>query len=309
MLSVFVENIEADGIHVYSPSPFVLLCGGERTDINIPSPKSLRDAFLKSDFYSTIKNGRISQIEDIREYFDKDAPYKELVTFENDIAQLSDLVLLFSESPGSFTELGVFASHKEIAKKTLVVIQQKYLGKDSFIAKGPIAYFNSISKKSVFSLTNSSIDLRGNHYATVKPAKLLALLANPVEQRLAESRGSKTLKKSSFSHKCKLYIAFLREFHVLKDTELKVLFDAVGINITDTQLDRIAFCCRCVDWSKTTQLGFDRLHFALDLPLEAAKFSFSANFSDRVKRRLEIRDYWMNNDPNRLEARSEALLP
>lgn len=308
MLSAFIENLQADGTHVYSPSPFVLLCGGERTDITEIRSKSLRDAFLKSQFHASIKNGEVRQIEDIREYFDKDSPFEELVSFESDIAQLSDLVLLFSESPGSFTELGVFASHKEIAKKTLVVIQRKYLERDSFISKGPIAYFRSISEKSVFSLTDSSINLRGNQYHTVQPDKLLSLLAHPVEQRLEESRESKTLRRSSFSHRCRLYVAFLREFHVLKDDELFQLFSAFGINLSLSKLDRIAFCCKCVDWSRTTRLGFDRLHFALNVPKEAAKFSLSGKFSDRVKRRLEIRDFWARNDPNRLDARSEAIL-
>jgi hypothetical protein len=308
MLSAFIENLEAGGTHVYSPGPFVLLCGGTRTDIDEPKPKSLRDAFLKSNFYSSIKNGDVKQIEDIREYFEKESPYKELVSFESNIAQLSDLVLLFSESPGSFAELGVFASHPEIAKKTLVVIQQKYLSKHSFISKGPIAYFTSISKKAVFSLTDASIGLRGNQYSTVIPANLLALLTEPVEQRLEDARESKTLKKSSFSHRCKLYVAFLREFHVLKDDELCQLFAAFDIKLNAPTLDRIAFCCKCVDWTGTTQLGFDRLHFALNAPKEAAKFSLSGEFSDRVKRRLEIRQFWAQNDPNRLEARHEAIL-
>lgn len=309
MLSTFLENLEVDGTHVYSPEPFVLLCGGERTDINIVSPKSLRDAFLKSDFYRSVKNADVRQIEDIRDYFDKDSPYSELLTFERHIAQLSDLVLLFSESPGSFAELGAFASHKDIAQKTLVVIQQKYLGRDSFIAKGPIAYFNSVSKKSVFSLTNASIGLRGDQFASVKPEKLLSLLAAPIEERLAESRGSKSLRKTSFSHRCKLYIALLREFHVLKDGEVMQLFEAFGIKITGPVLNQISFCCKCVDWSKTASFGFDRIHFAMNVSKEAAKFRLNGQFSDRVKRRLEIREFWLKTDPDRLEARNEALLP
>ena len=309
MLSAFIENLEADGTHVYSPDPFVLLCGGARSNINIAGPRSLRDAFLKSDFYGAIENAEVIQIEDIREYFDKDSPYNELFTFERHIAQLSDLVLLFSESPGSFAELGAFASHRDIADKTLVVIQQKYLNKDSFIAKGPVAYFNSISQKSVFALTNASIGLRGAQFASVKPEKLLSLLAGPVEERLEESRGSKTLKRASFSHRCRLYIAFLREFHVLKDSEIFQLFSAFKINITKPALNQLSFCCKCVDWSSTAQLGFDRIHFAKNVKREAAKFNLGGDFSDRVKRRLEIREFWKKTDPDRLEARSEAILP
>ena len=288
-------------------NPSFFYVGGERTNIDEIKPRSLRDAFLKSDFYSSIENADVCQIEDIREYFDKDSPYMDLVTFERSIAQLSDLVLLFSESPGSFTELGVFTSHRDIAKKTLVIVQQKYLSKDSFIAKGPIAYLTSMSEKSVFSLTNASINLRGNQFSNVKPEKLLSLLATPIKGRLGESQESRTLTKSSFSHRCRLYIGFLREFTVLRDGEIIELFSAFGINVTKQSLNRISFCCRCVDWSRTSQVGFDRIHFALDVK-EAAHFILKGDFSDRVRRRLAIREHWTKTDPDRLEARSEALV-
>jgi hypothetical protein len=308
MLAAFIENLEAAGSHVYTPNPFVLLCGGARSGVDIPKPVSLRDAFLKSEFIGTIKNADVHQVEDIQEYFDKDAPYVDLVTFERDIAQLSDLVLLFSESPGSFTELGVFSSYKEIYSKTLVVIQQKYLGKDSFIAKGPIAFLSGKSEKAVFSLTNASIGLRGNSFENVKPAKILELLKSPIGERLKEAEGRKTLNKNLFSHRCKLYIAFLREFIVLKDEEIFQLFSAFDINLSKNALDKITFCCKCVLWSKTARAGFHRIHFALD-GKEAAKFTLGGGLGDRIRRRLEFRRHWEETDPARLEARSEALQP
>jgi len=306
MLSAFVENLNADSTYVYSPNPFVLLCGGEVPDIKEGKPTaSLRDAFLKSEPFSAIKNAKILQIEEIREYFEKESPYKELVTFERDIAQMSDLVLLFSESPGSFTELGVFTSYKDISKKLLVVIQNKHLQKSSFISQGPVAYLRSLSDYAVFSITNKQVGISGENYASVKPTTLLELLREPTERRLAESATHKTLQKKSFSHRCQLYVGFLREFTVLKDGEIIELFDAFGIKVSKPLLDKITFCCKGVGWAKTAQAGFDRVHFATD-GKAAAKFSLSNGIHDLIRRRMEFRQHWVQTDPARLEAQSEA---
>lgn len=308
MLSAFIDNLKAGSTYVYSPNPFVLLCGGEVTDIKEKKPTaSLRDAFLKSSPFSAIKNAGILQIEEIREYFDKDCPYKELVTFERDIAQMSDLVLLFSESPGSFTELGVFTSFKDISRRLLLIIQNKHLQKASFISQGPVAVLRKVSDSAVFSITNKQVGIRGDNYASVKPNDLLNLLKSPMEQRLKEAAKHTTLQKSSFSHRCQLYVALLREFTVLKDDEIITLFAAFDIKLTKAALNKIAFCCKGVQWARTAQAGFDRVHFATD-GKAAAKFSFSGGTLDPIRRRLEFRDHWAKNDPARLEAQIEAQL-
>ena len=68
----------------------------------------------------------------------------DLAVFESIIAEIVDSVVLFPESPGSFAELGFFAAHDAIARKTLVVAQQQHQGQ-SFINLGPIPIFNKHS--------------------------------------------------------------------------------------------------------------------------------------------------------------------
>lgn len=245
------------------------------------------------------------QIEEIQEYFDKDTPYNDLVNFENDIAQLSDLVLLFSEGPGSFAELGAFTTFPGLAEKLLVVIQTKYLSKASFVLKGPIAFLRGISDQSVFSITNTQTGIKGSDFSGVKPGQLLGLLTSPIELRLKEAKDRTTFLKKEFAHRCKLYVALLREFSALKDAEIIELFRAFNITLAKSYLERIAFCCRCVQWTGSGQVGFDRVHYALD-GNEAARLTLRGEMKDKIRRRMDIRKYWQDNDSTRLAVQVEA---
>ena len=64
--------------------------------------------------------------------------YTELLKFEADIAQLAELLLLFSESAGSFVELGMFVMDDEVSPKLMVVIDDDNHDEQSFITLGPL---------------------------------------------------------------------------------------------------------------------------------------------------------------------------
>jgi len=63
--------------------------------------------------------------------------FVNLSKFESLIADLSDGVLIFPESEGSYAELGYF-SHSEISKKTFVANRFIFQTSDSFLNLGPI---------------------------------------------------------------------------------------------------------------------------------------------------------------------------
>lgn len=64
----------------------------------------------------------------------------DLLTFEEFLAEVSDSIILFVESPGSFCELGAFAyAEKLFSDKLIIVIDEKFRGDKSFIITGPTA--------------------------------------------------------------------------------------------------------------------------------------------------------------------------
>lgn len=65
-----------------------------------------------------------------------DEPFN-LSTFESLIGHLSLAIVIFPEAPGSFAEAGYFSALEELAKKSILILNQDLIGKDSFLSIGP----------------------------------------------------------------------------------------------------------------------------------------------------------------------------
>lgn len=122
----------------------IFLCGGE-VKATCPIPPSFRDRFFS---FSAKKDNQIHNAfvlaENFKDYF-KENIYSDLLVFEDEIANLSTLVVIFLESPGSLVELGMFCSKPHFYKKLVIVAPQKDIQEeDSFIYLGPL---ENIKKK------------------------------------------------------------------------------------------------------------------------------------------------------------------
>lgn len=73
--------------------------------------------------------------------FDK---YSNLIDFEIDISSISQGVIIFSESVGSYTEIGMFSCMTELHKNILIIVQEKYINQSnaSFFNYGAIFKIN-----------------------------------------------------------------------------------------------------------------------------------------------------------------------
>jgi hypothetical protein len=131
-----LDLIDPTTIKVHAPTLVVFVCGGLIEKIDKP-PKSLRDAFVRIADKSPLAKYRIVLAEEIEAFFPKGV-YQELLRFESDIAQIAELLLLFSESAGSLAELGAFSTDEEVAPRMMVVIDDANYKSDSFIKLGPL---------------------------------------------------------------------------------------------------------------------------------------------------------------------------
>ncbi|TVR07464.1 MAG: hypothetical protein EA401_14855 [Planctomycetota bacterium] len=64
---------------------------------------------------------------------------------ETTIARLSDCLLLFAESPGSWAELGAFSAIQSLSGKVVAPSDIKYILDESFINSGPMLWLSSTS--------------------------------------------------------------------------------------------------------------------------------------------------------------------
>jgi hypothetical protein len=64
--------------------------------------------------------------------------YRDLISFEEDIARIASVVLVIPESPGSLAELGAFATNDVIRRALRVIMRTRHENDESFIRLGPI---------------------------------------------------------------------------------------------------------------------------------------------------------------------------
>ena len=211
----FAGDLDGDKIHVQAPSAVVFLCGGQCSPIGSPTPRSLRDAFLKI-LDPPLRGRQLVQAEDISALSIFGSHYDDLLLFETDLAQVAELILLFCESEGSFAELGAFSMVEEIASRLMVVVRDKHWVSDSFIKLGPLrALEKRHGASSVYVLDDEDIGMRGASAAHVNLDILKARLQEPLERRLAQTREPTTFDPGRGGHRIKLMVGLIQEYGAL----------------------------------------------------------------------------------------------
>jgi hypothetical protein len=119
----------------------VFVCGGKVG----PGEKSLRNLFLDwaktelPDFICILAEDALSD-----NFAGEGREFVNLSKFERIIADVSDCVLIFPESAGSYAEIGFF-SHSDVRKKTFVANLHEHQTRESFINLGPIDSITTIT--------------------------------------------------------------------------------------------------------------------------------------------------------------------
>ena len=143
----WTASIDLTKTRVVKFPSLIFLCGGP-ISTGKEGLKSCRDIFYRYVTNNSARPFREQLIlaEQVFRYFDHSA-YRDLLRFEEDIAELSVLTIIFSESPGALAELGSFAVLKAIREKLLVVVHQDDADKESFIWRGPVLALRHLAKE------------------------------------------------------------------------------------------------------------------------------------------------------------------
>lgn len=141
----WITSIDLTKTRIVKFPSFIFLCGGRISD------NSQKFLSCRHIFYSYINQNDCSfsknvvLAEKVFEYFDH-SDYPDLLQFERDLAELSILTIIFSESPGSIAELGSFSVLDTIQERLLIVLHQDDTHQESFIWRGPISFLKNLAK-------------------------------------------------------------------------------------------------------------------------------------------------------------------
>ncbi len=295
----YSQDLDADRIHVQAASDVVFLCGGPYSDISDPTPLSLRDAFIKIVDYEPFKEKILIQAEEITSGYSFFDHYDNILDFETDLAQIVELIILFSESEGSLAELGAFAMIDEIAQRLFVIVRQVHWQSHSFIRLGPLQRIErKYGREYIYVVDDDDIGMRHDTAEFINKTALGSLLKRPLTIRLQKPRDPTTFDSNRSGHVIKLVVGLVQDYGALKVGEIEYLLRLLNCARTAAAIRSYLLCAEAVGWLKKVSKGLNDFFIAEKTRMDAATIPSkpAAQVRNKARRRLLIREHWKAND-------------
>ena len=300
--SVFLDSIELSKLEIQEFSGFIFFCGGPISDVSEPNPVSARDQIYR---YIWAHRGelaeRIRRAEDIQDWFRPSVGYKDLITFENHIAELADAVVIFVESPGAIAEVGAFSQIPSITKKLLVFVQERHADDESFINLGPLDFLRDKDDKSVG--IYPWVQKFDQEDFTYDPSRLNGCeseIADNIERHIGQLNTFESFKSDSTRHSMLLLCDLMEMFSALTITELNSYVDRLGLGLTKIQLKGSLYILQKFDYASIYHRGHNDYYATVRRPCNIA-YNMKKGV-DRVRRKDAILDYYESEEPVRFKA-------
>ena len=210
----------------------VFVCGG-LVDVKQTVPPSFRAWFFQECANVDSKLEPLLIVaESFKDYF-KDDIYTDLLIFEDDIASISSLIVIFLESPGSLVEFGAFGGRAEFYKKLLVIVPDD-ADKDSFINLGPLTH---IKRKCDTSVVFYPFPKKGVEY----DKEIVHTLINDTEKKLSRLDKTQGFDKNNRAHVILLVLEIIRLSFPITLTEIELTLQAFDISLNQSEVKRFLY--------------------------------------------------------------------
>ncbi|MBB1426559.1 hypothetical protein H5181_08790 [Shewanella sp. SG44-2] len=293
IIEVF-EVLKYENFKINYPDHRIFICGGE---VNIGSviPSSFRHRLINKLASSHPKiEKEIVLAETFKDYF-KEHAYNDLLIFEDDIAKLASIVVIFLESPGSLVELGMFCTKPNFYKRLLIVAPREQTeSEDSFIYLGPL---NHIRRKEPSSIaiypwpTNKSIEYPDIH---------LQDLCDTLLDKRNNLPKNPSFSKDNSGHVALLVQEIIRLSYPILLTEIELAIESLGLNIPQSQITRSLYLLNKLNYLKAYEYSGYKYYYPLDRKHPRVKFGVddkSAPF-DENKFIMKLKMSYVTDDKN-----------
>ena len=304
-----VDRIDPGTIHVRAPSPLIFLCGGP-TDVKNPKPISLREAFTRIYANKDLRSFDTIMPEDFK-IFPPHGQYTDILSFETEFAEIVDLVILFSESQGSFTELGAFSMIKEIAERLLVVIDDENYNEDSFIKLGPLLFLqNNIGESSVCVVNRSDLNFQSIKDVTdLNIGMFENRIVAAINARKSEVKKPTTFSPDRHGHIIKLIVGLIQHYGALTKSELEKLLNGFAVELKVGKLANYLLCAINAEWILKDRRGFVEYYCAVPNKGEALVYKLrkERHIEPRERWRAQVSEFWKSHDDARFSVIQSAM--
>ena len=282
---------------------FIFLCGGQ-TDIRSHEPVSIRDAMYRE----LAKDGAVEKRIRVAEHYkdwSHESLYRDLVSFERHLAELSSVIVLVLESPGSIAELGLFSVVEEFQGKLLVFIETDHYKSSSFIKLGPIDYLEKVHSNSA-ECHRWMVEVDHQPKFDAQAAQeLQPELAEAVLKRARKPAPEHTFRPASWLDTALLICDFLSLCSALTLREMRGILEQLGHAKAESELKQFLFLLEKVGLIAVEPKGDQRFYVGIEdrqfyrFHLREGPVDFSRFRAD------QIADY-AQNDKKRFRAIQEV---
>lgn len=151
-ISSIKEHLERGGSKFVTFPKFIFLCGKGIDPLIKDSYEKSNRGIIDAYIRKLLPEAKIVLSEKLWEDGFDDCI--DLLTFEEFLAEVSDAIILFVESPGAFCELGAFVyANALFSDKLIIVMDEKRRNSRSFIATGPVLKARKNGSKIVYAST------------------------------------------------------------------------------------------------------------------------------------------------------------
>ncbi|WP_321463796.1 retron St85 family effector protein [uncultured Vibrio sp.] len=267
------------------------LCGGPIQGSDTAFPSSLRERILNhlNEHHDDIEKNTVVA-ESFSDYF-QNGQYKNLLQFEEDIANIASLIVVCLESAGSLVEFGLFCNHPSSSTKLLVYIpEDHYEEVNSFITLGPLAQLQSTAVNSVASYPFP--DSQRYQYEHID------MVVDDLLSRLDNSPKTERFDINNSGHLAFLIHDVISLCAPIKKQEIAMSLSYMGINcVSDKRLSSLLYLLSKVKLIGKKTYSYVDYFYPLSLSLQKVtigKFNDSSNF-DRNAKLAEIKMTFMMN--------------
>lgn len=249
--------------------PVVFVCGGPTLQIGA----SLRERVFR---YFAEKFPQLSKslimAEAFKDYF-KSGAYTDLMQFEDDIANVSTLVVIFLESAGSLVELGMFVNKTSLSHRLLVFVPAEELAGDeekeipprsSFIYLGPLESLRRTAADSV------------NVYPWPNKEKLhypeIEYIANDLVKKLDSVQKTERFSQKNSGHLAALILEITLLSEPIKITEIEWALSCLEIDEPLGRISKLLYLLEVLKLINWMEYSGSKYYYVVDSKISKVKF-------------------------------------
>ncbi|HDU8670163.1 TPA: retron St85 family effector protein [Proteus mirabilis] len=264
--------------------PIIFVCGGPMN----ATPISVRDYFFSyvAQHNPTLLDSLVLA-EDFKDYF-KNGAYSDLMSFEDDIANISTLVIICLESAGSLVELGLFVNRKNLAQKLHVIAPFEEIEGDlsnnipprsSFIYLGPLEYLKSLEPNSV------------SVYPWPNKERLkyeeIEFIFNDVQARLNNVKKTEKYNNKNTGHLAILIYEIILLSEPIKISEIEWALYCIDINVSQKIISRLLYLL--TKMKLVSSMSYSRTDYYYVVGHKESKIKFGLSKKGKIKDSMSIK--------------------